>query len=277
MKRKSSNSLEIEKKFFNRLFKEKEVSMVDFMDEIGALHRRYGTSYLDALIGLWSIGGNLIQAREEKTGEVYDQFSKAIESPKDYCLIIQDVEAAEDKRAETSDWKAVPGSETVIDEGLVNYDVRAQKDVLVIGDLEKGMLMYERIRAFTQFIATRLFNRDFTCVQEYFHSSWTSKAGTAGLQERYMSLEEEHGGFELFDEVKVLSVYAGEGSDRKVFEEIKLPKGLKRAQRRGSSIFKLISRVTPNGMPLLHADVFMEIISEDGAFKIVNIEFRSNL
>lgn len=272
-----NESIRLEKAFLERLFKEKQLPMTDFMSEIGRLHQDKGKSYLEALLLSWSVGGYMIQVRAKDSDVLEDCFSRALGAPQDYSLAIDDIEEAENDLAESSNWMPVSKSKKIIEDGLVSLQVQALNPVRVIGDIDEGMLMYERIRAFTQLTAVRLLKHEFDRIENFLHRSWSENGGINELERQYRALEEEHGGFELVDHIQVLSVYAGEGCDRKVFDEMKLPKGLERHQRRGTSEFKLVSRVTPNGMPMLHARAYMEVIAEDGCFKICNLFFRSEI
>lgn len=66
------------------------------------------------------------------------------------------------------------------------------------------------------------------------------------------------------------TVYNGDHVDVDEEEEMRLPAGVSKTERRGTSTFKLLSVCTPNGLPIVGYFVELEIIEEAGFFCIIN-------
>ncbi len=153
---------------------------------------------------------------------------------------------------------------------LKDYDV-----VNFVGDIQDCIVTCERLRAFTQYFASLLIRRELETAAQLFSSTVSDKFSVQWFEEKFTNLEAIYGRFDFFDHLRVFSVYAGEGSDKNFFDEIKLPKGVKRSARVGESSFKLVSVYSPNGVAIYDYTVSIAVIEEDGSLKICDCNWFS--
>ena len=151
--------------------------------------------------------------------------------------------------------------------------VEARNFVKIVGDPEMAMPMVERIRAFTHrfawLLACRRFEAAAGLISGSIREAWTAE----GLRLKIESLEKDYGEFECFDRIEVEGVYCGDQAGVNILNQMKLPKGIKRAQRRGEGRFELVSVSTPNGLAIHCVDVRIAIIDESQRFRICGLTF----
>jgi len=93
----------------------------------------------------------------------------------------------------------------------------------------------------------------------------------------FASRNDQRGDYELFEVKEIGCAYSPTGGHHQVFEEIKIPKGVGRDQRRGQLNLSWSSMFTPNRLPLWSDELQLDIIGDDrNLFKVCNYRWVLN-
>lgn len=143
----------------------------------------------------------------------------------------------------------------------------------LIGDVDEAPALAQRMLAFVQYFACHLVARRFDRVAELFSRALTSKFTAESLNQQLRQLEADWGALEHFTNVELQTLYCGTDAGTKLFTEMKLPKGIKREQRRGEASFQLAGLHTPSGVPLTTCNVYLAVVEEDGMLKVCDVRW----
>ncbi len=220
---------------------------------------------------LWN--ENLFRIVHVPTGETVWVDEAIFAHPADHVLQLIGIDDKETLLAREHAPRIIEGKVNVLSDGYCWADYEGRDFVKILGDPAAAMPLFERIRAFTHrfgwLLASRRFDEAAVHVCEALRGTWTADT----LRQKIETLEQEYGTFECFDRVVVDGVYAEGQVSVNISNQMKLPKGVTRAQRRGEARFELVSVSMPCGVSIHRVDVRIAIIEEARRFRICLIEF----
>jgi hypothetical protein len=141
----------------------------------------------------------------------------------------------------------------------------------IIGDSENATLLAEKVRAFTQHFAFCLTSRNYEKAAQF-----VSQRVQQDVSADALAAKMEYGRVDFFDHVNVISVYNGQQGHITVNDQLRLPPGVRREQRRGEASVKLISVYTPTGIAIHTNTLTLGVIEEEGFFKISSLEWHAD-
>lgn len=263
-----------DKRFLELLISRKTLTFDEalavFANKNGKINRE---AVIAVLNGLWieDTFTLLNQAGEEVSwmdGEPFD-------SPSEYTLRFNGIAGKENKFAGRFCDRIDPSGITEIAPGYVWATMKRQEPLRIVGECKTGYvgeetaaLLAERIRTFTHQFAFHLVTGHYDRIAGLFSPRAAKGQTLETLLTRIRNLEKEFGPFDYFDHVEVVAVYNGDVADIESSAHMKLPKGIHRNEQRGQSRFQIISVCTPNGMFVHEYTVSLDIIEEDGFFRI---------
>ena len=213
--------------------------------------------------------GELILVEKSTDKPVYIEVAGVLDQPEGYDVLYNGCEQSELAKLGYFSDRLVNESE-LIDWLKVDRVLRDQ--VAVHGDIELAPAVMHRLEGFAYYVANLIVQRRYDDLSGLYWDSSKEENTPDGLAAYFSSTESKHGKIELFNNVWVSRVYAGIEGAKKHFDEMKLPKGVKRNQRVGVANFNLASSITGNGISRWVLDVYFEAIQNDkGEIKITNM------
>jgi hypothetical protein len=256
-----------DKRFLDLLIEKRtlpfEEALAVFANKQGKVNR---SSVITALNALWVENTFSLLG---KTGEEASWIDDApFESPAEYTLRFNGIAGKENTFASRFSDFIDPQGIAEIAPGYVWATVKRQEPLGIVGEQAGATVLAERIRAFTHQFAFQLATGHAERIAGLFSSRAANSQTVETLLTRLAHLEKAFGPFDSFDHVEVVSVYNGDVANIDASAHMKLPKSIRRNEQRGCSRFQLISVRTPNGMFLHEYTVALNIIEEDGFFRI---------
>lgn len=198
-----------------------------------------------------------------------DLDEKCLESPSDYIFEFNHLAKYDAWQAATTQPELLFTEDSKISEQYYFADVKLSEDFGLCGSKEGANTLYERVRAFTNFFANLLAQKNYKLTNSLFTNKASAKYSVEYLESFIAKQEKQVDSIKFYDNVEICSIYNGEITDPDV-DLMSLPKGSKAEQRIGVSRFKLVFSHTPNGVTMFGQDIQIEILEEDGRFKVFN-------
>jgi hypothetical protein len=228
-------------------------------------------SCLDSL----SHGMNLFGVADSETGELEFDPEKVFENSNDYAVILGDLSIAENEFASQFKWLPNPENSIEIDKNLIGQGLISHNQIQIVGDIDQGIRLREQLYFFGMKVGNHLLHSSLDQAQTLVFEH--PKLNVATLISSFADSSNERGQYELFEIVDIGSAYSPTDGHHKVFDEMKLPKGVKRNQRKGQLTLRWSSMFTPNGMPLWFDELQLDVISDEkGFFKISGFRWVYN-
>ena len=210
--------------------------------------------------------GELILVEKGTNNSVYIEEDGVLDQPDNYDVLYNGCEQTELTKLGYFADSLINESELI---DWLQVDRVSRDQVAVHGDMTLAPAVMHRLEGFAYFVANLIVQRRYDELSNLYWDSSKEENTPEGLTAYFNSTESKHGKIELFNNVRVSRVYAGKEGAKKHFDEMKLPKGVKRDQRVGIANFNLASSITSNGIPRWALDVYFEAIQNDtGEMKI---------
>jgi len=265
------NYIQEQKSFLNKLFREKKI---EFSEAIGLLGQtlKEGQDACWTCFQTYSHGFELFVIRNKETGKWVGKAKEAFAHPENHVIVVEDWEEGELELSQKYDWLLDQQNKYELGPDWHNQGLLRHSLVQIVGDLDQGLQVYEHLIHFSEWLCTKLMQRDFDFVKnrlyEHGANTWVN------FIDEYTRLDKKLGGFETFSVEGASAVYSPEGGDQKIEDEIKLPKGVERNQRRGSVSIHFYSLLTPNGVPMINTELQIDLIRDvDQLLKITAYRF----
>lgn len=150
--------------------------------------------------------------------------------------------------------------------GLIRRD-----NLRIVGDPAGATLLAERLRVFTHLFALELVAGRHGSLAGRFSARAAKGQNLSTMLQRIANIETEYGPFEGFDRVSVVKVFVGDISGvLEPLAHMDLPKGVRRDEQRGQTEFAIASVVTPDGGMVYDYSVQLDVIEEDGRFRVID-------
>lgn len=150
--------------------------------------------------------------------------------------------------------------------GLIRRD-----NLRIVGDVAGATRLAERLRAFTHLFALELVAGRHESLAGRFSARAAKGQNLSTMLQRIANIETEYGTFEAFDHVSVVKVFCGDVSGVvEPLAHMDLPKGVGRDEQRGQTEFTIASVMTPDGGMVYDYSIQLDVIEEDGRFRVID-------
>lgn len=164
-----------------------------------------------------------------------------------------------------------PSDLTEVVPGYVWAGLIRRENLRIVGDPAGATQLAERLRAFTHRFALELVAGRHESLAGRFSSRAAKGQTLTTMLERIANIETEYGPFEWFDHVSVVKVFVGDVSGVvEALAHMDLPKGVRREEQRGQTEFTIASVTTPDGGTVYEYSVQLDVIEEDGCFRVID-------
>ncbi len=269
---KFDNEYQEQKYFLTQLLQVESMAFTEAM-ELLSLTMEKGPSYLWSCLLNLNCGDTLFTIREKQSGEYVDDVKIVMKAPENVHLVVEhEWEEGELEMSSQYNWVSDPNNRQPVEDNQVYKGVIRHDFFRVVGDEDLGLQVREQLIHFAEWLGVHLMKLEFDVFKSRIIENRSCSASQ--FKEDYQALDKKMGGFESFSVNRVGDVYSPEGGEQNVDDEMPVPKGFGRDQRRGSVCIHLRSLLTPNGVPFFNTELHLNVIKDtDQLLKIVSYKF----